>query len=607
MKKTINILFAGDSGDGMQVTGMQFTNTAAIFGHDVQSLPDFPAEIRAPAGTLPGVSGMQITFSENTIHAPADTLDVLIAMNPAALIVNLPNLKPNGIIILNEDSFKAKDLQKARLDSHPLEDGKLQGYQTFPIPLTQLTLNAIGEHGLTHSQAGRSKNMFALGLVYWLFDKTYDETVNWLENKYQQQAALVQANQAALKAGYNFALTSELFAEQYPLAKAKLPPGTYRQINGNEAFALAFAAVAHQSQQKVLVSGYPITPASTVLHDAAQLAAHNVDVFQAEDEIAAMGATIGAAYGGSLAMTVTSGPGLDLKGEGIGLAVMTELPMVIIDVQRAGPSTGMPTKPEQTDLLQAIFGRHGECPLPVLAPKSAGDCFNMLLEASQIAINYMTPVIILSDSYLATGAEPWRLPDVATLPILKPNFAKNIPDFKPYQRDENLARPWAVPGTAGLEHRIGGLEKEKETGDVCYDPQNHADMVALRAKKIEHVARDYAPLSILGEGEADVLVIGWGSTHGAILTAAQQLQAAGSAVHYLHLRHLFPLHNDLGDVLTGYKKVVVAELNQGQLTWLLRAKYLKDVQCISKVSGKPFLVSELVEKIKAQCHDNINA
>lgn len=597
--KTVNILFAGDSGDGMQVTGQQFGNTAAILGNDVHTLPDFPAEIRAPAGTMPGVSGFQISFSERIIHTPGDKLDVLVAFNPPALQANLKLLKPKGILILNEEAFTEKAFKKAGLTADPREDELLKGCQRFDLPLTSLTVNAVSEFNLTHSQANRSKNMFALGVLYWLFDKKVEATNDWIAKKYEKDATLVASNQAVLKAGYNYALTAELFAEQYPVGKAALPAGQYRQITGNEAFGLALATAAHLSKRQVLLSGYPITPSSTVLHEAVKYNEHNVGVFQAEDEIAAMSATVGAAYGGSLAATVTSGPGFDLKAEALGLAVMTELPLVLINVQRAGPSTGMPTKPQQADLLQACFGRHGECPVPVLAAQSASDCFTILLEAFELAIRFMTPVIVLSDAYLASGSEPWLLPDINTLPDLTPDFAKPQENFQPYARNDDLSRPWAIPGTLDLMHRIGGLEKAENTGAVSYDPDNHETMVKLREAKIQTLAEAYPVPEMLGNPSGDTLVIAWGSTHGAVLTAIERLHEQGVDISYVHLRHVYPLAPAFGDIVKNFKRVLVPELNRGQLTQLLRTAFNVDAVCHSKVSGKPFYVDELMEAFQA--------
>lgn len=595
---TVVIRFAGDSGDGMQLTGTQFTSTSALVGNDVHTFPDFPAEIRAPAGTLPGVSGFQLSFSRLDIHTPGDRLHVLVAMNPAALKVNLAELEEGGILIINANAFDDKALKKAHYDNNPLESGELAKYRMFTLPITELTLNAVKEAGISHSQANKCKNMFALGIVFWLYTRPLEHTLNWLTKKFNNNPQIAAANCMALKAGYNYALTTELFAERYTIAKAQLKPGRYRQITGNEALGLGCVAVAMKAQKTLLLSGYPITPASAILHQLAKYESYGIKIFQAEDEIAAMGATIGAAYGGNLAATTTSGPGLDLKGEALGLAVITELPMVIIDVQRAGPSTGMPTKTEQADLLAAVYGRHGECPVPVLAAASPSDCFYVVIEAFRIALKYMTPVIVLSDGSLANGAEPWLLPSFEELPELKLVFHSDPEGFSPYQRDpETLARLWAVPGTPGLEHRLGGLEKDQHSGNISYDPQNHHAMVNLRAAKIRRIAKDIPALKIIGEKQGRVLVLGWGSTYGTILTAVEALQAEGKSVSALHIRHLFPLPENLGEVMRQFDTVLVPELNLGQLSQLLRAEFLMDVLSFAKVAGKPFLVSEIRDRI----------
>lgn len=592
---TLVIRFAGDSGDGMQVVGSQFTETSAELGNDLHTFPDFPAEIRAPAGTLAGVSGFQVSISEREIHTPGDSLDALVAMNPAALKANLADLKPGGLLILNQDSFIDKELKKAGYASDPMTDGSLTAYQCMPLLITQLTLRAVEQFDIPHSQAKRCKNMFALGVVYWLFQRPLRHTEDWLQAKFVDSPEIAKANQQALIAGYAYGEASELFSDTYCVGKAELPSGEYRQITGNEALALACVAAATQSQRNVLLASYPITPASTILHQVAKYADYGVQTFQAEDEIAAVSAAIGAAYGGQLAVTTTSGPGLDLKAEAIGLAVMTELPLVVIDVQRAGPSTGMPTKTEQSDLLAAMYGRHGDNQVPILAPATPGECFTMLLEAFRIAIKYMTPVILLSDGYLAMGAEPWLIPDVNKLPDLQPHYATAADDFSPYQRDpETLARAWAIPGTKGLEHRIGGIEKADVTGQVSYDPENHAYMTHLRSQKIAGIADDIAALEVIGEESGDVLMVSWGGTYGACLTAVEQLQAEDVSISLVHLRYLNPFPKQLKTLLNRFKRVVVPELNAGQLCQLLRSQYLIDAQPISKISGKPFLVSELV-------------
>ncbi|MFU8797852.1 MAG: 2-oxoacid:acceptor oxidoreductase subunit alpha, partial [Gammaproteobacteria bacterium] len=588
----------GDSGDGMQLIGSQFTNTSALLGNDIHTFPDFPAEIRAPAGTLPGVSGFQLSFSSKNIHTAGDKLNVLVAMNPAGLKVNLADLEDNGLLILNENGFDAKDLKKAHYAENPLETGELSQYRVFSLPITDLTLNAVKTSGISHSQGTKCKNMFALGIVFWLYTRPLDYTTQWLAHKFQKQPEIANANIAALKAGFNYALTTELFSERYTVRKAALKPGRYRQITGNEALALGCVAVATKSGRPLLLSGYPITPASAILTQLAKYTHFGIATFQAEDEIAAICACIGAAFGGSLAVTSTSGPGLDLKAEGLGLAVMTELPLVVIDVQRAGPSTGMPTKTEQADLLTAIYGRHGECPIPVLAPATPGDCFNIMIEAFRIALKYMTPVIILSDGYLANGAEPWMLPDVNTLPDLIPRFHTDPNGFTPYTRDpKTLARLWAIPGTPGLEHRLGGLEKDQKTGNISYDPINHHEMVLTRAKKIQNIANDIPEVEILGSEYGKILVVSWGGTYGTVLSAVEELQAAGQSVSLIHLRHLHPFPKNLGAVLRQFETVIVPELNLGQLCQLLRAEFLVDAKPYNKITGKPFLISEIREHI----------
>lgn len=596
--ETVVIRFAGDSGDGMQLTGTQFTNTSAALGNDVHTFADFPAEIRAPAGTLPGVSGFQLSFSSREIHTPGDRLNVLVAMNPAALKVNLKDLEDQGLLLVNSNTFEDKELKKAGYSANPLTTEELGKFRVFTLPFTELTLNAVKEFGLTHSQATKCKNFFALGVVFWLYNRPLEPTLQWLQQKFKDKSDVGQANRAALQAGFNYALTTELFTEQYTIKKAKLERGTYRQVTGNEAIGLGCLAVATKAKRSMLLSGYPITPASNILQQLAKYESFGIKVFQAEDEIAALCAAIGAAYGGSLALTSTSGPGFDLKSEAMGLAVITELPLVIINVQRAGPSTGMPTKTEQADLLTALYGRHGECPIPVLAPASPGDCFAVIIEAFRIALKYMTPVIVLSDGSLATGAEPWLIPSFDTLPEIKINFHTDPNGFTPYTRDpETLARLWALPGTPGLEHRIGGLEKDSVSGYVSYDPENHQKMVDTRAAKVQGIAKHLPPLEILGKKTGKVLIVGWGSTYGAILTAVEELQTQGHSVSAIHLRYLFPLQNDLGHVLKSFEKILVPELNLGQLSKLLRAEYLVDAISFTKTTGKPFLVHEICEKI----------
>ncbi len=599
-RESVTIRLAGDSGDGMQLAGTQLTHTSALFGNDISTLPDFPAEIRAPVGTLAGVSGFQIHFSSTDIHTPGDQLDALIVMNPAALKTNIKDLAPDGILIANKDNFAPADLHKAGYTSNPLEDGSLAGYRLYCVPATSLNREAVKELKLSTREADRCKNFFALGLIYWLYDRSLEPTQRWLKGKFGKKPDVLEANMRALKAGYHYGETTEALPVHYTVPKAQIKPGTYRKITGNEAVAMGLVAASDRSGLQLLYAGYPITPASDILHDLAMFKKFGVKTLQAEDEIAAMGAAIGAAFGGALGVTATSGPGICLKSEAIGLAVMTELPVVIIDVQRGGPSTGLPTKTEQADLLQAMFGRNGECPAAIVAPQSPADCFAAAMEAVRIAVRYMTPVFLLTDGYLANGAEPWLIPDVADLPRIEPNFARapngeknGQPAFFPYKRDSRLARPWAIPGTPGLEHRIGGIEKEDVTGNISYDPANHQHMVNTRAAKIAGIADDIPPLAVEGPLEGDLLIVGWGGTHGSLLTAAHRLQKKGHKVAHAHLRHLNPFPKDTGDVLKRYKKVMVAELNGGQLCMLLRAKYLVDCVSLSKVQGKPFLISEV--------------
>ena len=593
-RETVTIRFAGDSGDGMQLTGDQFTVTSSLVGNDVNTFPDFPAEIRAPAGTLPGVSGFQLSFSHHDIHTAGDIVNVLIAMNPAALRVNLGDVEEGGIIIVNSDNFSENDLRKATYSENPLTSSEMKSYRVFEVPLNTLTIKAVEETELSKRQAERCKNMFALGVVFWLFDRPIDHTLNWIENKFSKLTEISRANQLALKAGYNYAITVELFTEHYKVKPAILPPGFYRQITGNQALALGCVAAAVQAKRPLLLSSYPITPASDILHELAKYQNFGIKTFQAEDEIAAISGAIGAAFGGALALTSSSGPGVLLKGEGISLAVTAELPVVIIDVQRAGPSTGMPTKTEQADLLMALYGRHGECPLAVIAPQTPGDCFHIALEAFRIALKYMTPVMVLSDGYLANGAEPWMLPNINELPDLQPTFHTEPEGFTPYLRDpETLARAWAIPGTPGLEHRLGGLEKDSVTGDVSYDPINHQKMVDTRAAKIQGIAKDLPLLEVNGPKQADLLVVGWGGTYGTITSAVEALQVEGKSVASVHLRYLFPFQKNLGEILKNYQKVLVPELNLGQLCPLLRAAYYVDAIPFNKVQGKPFLIQEL--------------
>jgi 2-oxoglutarate/2-oxoacid ferredoxin oxidoreductase subunit alpha len=593
------IRFCGDSGDGMQITGSQFTNTVALYGNDLATLPDFPAEIRAPAGTLPGVSGFQVHFSSNDVYTPGDSVDALIAMNPAALKMNLADLKPNGILIANLDDFGETDLRKAQMTSNPLEDHSLDGFRLFPVELTKLTRAALRDLGLDNKSVDRCKNFFALGMCYWLYNRSMDTTLRWIEEKFKSKPALVQANRMAMQAGYSYCEATEAFQITYEIPPARLAPGVYRNISGNTALAMGFVAASQKAGIPLFLGSYPITPASDILHELSSYKNFGVVTFQAEDEIAAVTAAIGAAYGGSLALTTTSGPGMALKTEAIGLAVAVELPLVICDIQRGGPSTGLPTKTEQADLLQALFGRNSEAPVPVLAPSTPGDCFWIAMEASRIALKYMVPVIVLSDGYLANGAEPWKIPAMADLPEFRVRFETNPEGFQPYRRDpETLARPWAVPGTPGLEHRIGGLEKQDVSGNVNYEPLNHERMVRLRAAKVEAVAQDVPDVVPAGDPSGDLLIVAWGSTYGPVTAALKAQRDKARRIGHVHLRHLNPLPRNLGDVIGRYDRVLVPEMNMGQLLMLLRAKYLVDAQGLNKIQGKPFKQSELEHKIE---------
>jgi 2-oxoglutarate/2-oxoacid ferredoxin oxidoreductase subunit alpha len=593
------IRFCGDSGDGMQITGSQFTNTAALFGNDLATFPDFPAEIRAPAGTLPGVSGFQVNFSSSDIYTPGDQVDVLIAMNPAALKMNIADLRPNGILVVNTDNFKEVDLKKAQIKVSPLEDHSLDGYRLFAVELTKLTRMALQELGLDAKSMDRCKNFFALGMCYWLYNRTMDATYKWLDDKFKGKPVLAEANKRAMRAGYAYCDATEAFQTSYEIPPAKLSPGTYRNMSGNTALAIGFVAASQQAKLPLFLGSYPITPASDILHELSMFKEFGVVTFQAEDEIAAVTSAIGAAYGGSLALTTTSGPGMALKTEAIGLAIATELPLVICNIQRGGPSTGLPTKTEQADLLQALFGRNSEAPVPVLAASTPGDCFWVALEACRIAVKYMVPVVILSDGYLANGAEPWRIPTEDELPKFPVTFRTEPEGFMPYARDpQTLARPWAVPGTPGLEHRIGGLEKQDVTGNVNYEPLNHEKMVRLRAAKVEAIVQDVPDVVPVGDPDGDLLLVGWGSTYGAITAALRAQRAKGARVGHVHLRHLNPLPANLGEVLKRYKRVVVPEMNLGQLLWVLRAKYLIDAEGLNKVQGKPFMQHEIEAKIE---------
>jgi len=593
----VTIRFAGDSGDGMQVTGSQFTRTAAVFGNDISTLPDYPAEIRAPAGSLPGVSGFQISFSSSDIHTPGDAPDVLVAMNPAALRTNLRDLAAGGAIIVNADAFTPPNLAKAGYATNPLTDGSLKGYTVFEIPVSILNARALEGLGMTSKQVDLTKNFFALGVMFWLYERSMEPTFEWLEDKYAKKPIFIEANKRALRAGYAFGETTEIFHTNFRVAPAKLPPGRYRNITGNEATALGFLAAQQLAKRPVFYSSYPITPASEILHELSTYKNFGLKTFQAEDEIAAIGAAIGASYGGSLGMTGTSGPGMALKSEMLGLAVMAELPLVVVDVQRAGPSTGMPTKTEQGDLLQALVGRNSEAPVPIVAPARPGECFDYAIEAWRLALKHMTPVVYLSDAFLATGSEPWRVPEVFDLPDISVANRTDPRGFYPYERDpETLARPWVVPGTPGLEHRIGGLEKLDVLGTVSYDPENHHRMMLLRAEKVARISRDIPPLEVHGPPEGELLILGWGSTYGAIRTAVERLQERGKSVAHAHLRHLNPFPENTGDVVRSYRQVVIPELNLGQLLMVIRAKYLVDAVGFNLVRGKPFQISEIQMK-----------
>jgi len=597
-RDSITIRFAGDSGDGMQLAGTQLTNTCAIVGNDISTLPDYPAEIRAPAGSLAGVSGYQLNFSHQRIHTPGDGCDVLVAMNPAALKVNLADLASGGILIANSSAFKKTNLEKAGYDEDPLENGQLSDYRVFQVPIDKLTTEAAKDTGLGNKALLRTKNLFALGLVYWMHDRPIEPTVEWIQSKFKKIPEVADANVKALKAGYYYGETAEIFTTRFEVARAEIPPGTYRKVTGNEAAALGLVAAARRADKTLFYGTYPITPASDILHELARYARYRVKTFQAEDEIAAVTACIGASFAGAFAATGTSGPGLALKSEALGLAVMTELPMVVVNVQRGGPSTGLPTKTEQADLFQALYGRNGECPIPVIAPATPSECFDVSIEAFRIATRYMTPVIVLSDGYLANGTEPWLIPNVNDLPDLHVEHPTgNGKAFHPYERDDRRSRPWAVAGSKGLEHRIGGLEKENVTGNVCYDPNNHEFMVNLRAAKIAGIARDIEPLKVEGSADAELLVLGWGSTYGANLSAVERVNAKGRKVACAQLRHLNPLPENVGEVLSRYKKVLIPEMNSGQLVRLIRSKFLIDAIGFSKVQGKPFQISEVEEKI----------
>ena len=592
------VRFAGDSGDGMQLTGTQFTNTSALLGNDLATLPDFPAEIRAPQGTLPGVSAFQVRIADYDIHTPGDAPDVLVVMNPAALKKSLSDLKDNGILIVNLDEFNDRNLKKAGYETNPLEDGSLEGFRVHPAPITKMTLTALEDTSLDGRSRSRCKNFFALGMVYWLYSRPLDNTLEWLQQKFAKKPEVAEANTLALKAGFNYCDITQSFQVRYEVAPAELHPGTYRNIMGNTALALGLVAASRRSGLPLFLGSYPITPASDILHELARYKNYNVTTFQAEDEIAAVCSAIGASFGGALGATTTSGPGLALKSEAINLAMMVELPLVVCNIQRGGPSTGLPTKTEQADLLQAMFGRNGESPLPVVAAASPGDCFEATVEACRIAVKYMVPVIFLSDGYIANGSEPWKLPKIEDLPDLRVEFRTDPEGFQPYERDpETLARPWAIPGTAGLEHRIGGLEKEDVTGNVTYDPDNHQRMVDLRAAKVAGIANDIPELEVAGDADGSILVLGWGSTLGSITGAVDLARRQGIKVARAHLRYLNPFPKNLGDVLERFDTVLVPEMNKGQLALLLQAAFPKRVVSLTKVEGKPFFRQEILDKV----------
>ena len=595
------ILFAGDSGDGSQTIGTQMTETTALIGNDVATLPDYPAEIRAPAGSLAGVSGFQLHFSSEQIHTPGDLCDVLVAMNPAALKVHLQKLKPNGILIVNEDNFADRNLRLAGYENNPLEDGTLTKYQVFPVELTSLTRKALESTQLRTQEMDLCRNFFALGMILWLYNRPMEYTMKWVKTKFAKKPQYIESNILALRAGNTYCEATEQFAVSYDVKPAVFEPGTYRNIDGNMATVLGLIAAAHQSGLPLVYGGYPITPASDILHGLALYRNFGVITMQMEDEIAAVGVAIGAAFSGALGVTGSSGPGLALKSEAINLAMIAELPLVICNIQRAGPSTGMPTKTEQSDLLQMFYGRNGESPIPIVAPSRPFDCFDTVYEACRIAVKYRTPVIFLSDLYIGMGAEPWKIPPLSDLPEIRPDFAVSADTsngFEPYLRDpETLARPWAKPGTAGLEHRIGGLEKSDVTGHVSYDAENHQKMVEIRAEKVARIADDFPPTEIFGAAEGEILLLGWGGTYGAIRTAVENYVAEELPIGHVHLRHLNPFPNDLGDILSRFKKVLIPELNSGQLRQLIRSTYLIDAIGLNKVQGQPFHVFELHSKI----------
>ena len=600
------IKFAGDSGDGMQLTGTQFTNNSAMLGLDLATFPDFPAEIRAPIGTLPGVSGYQLRFSSDRIFTPGDECDVLVAMNAAALKVNLKALKKDGKIIVNTDGFDAKNLRLANYPEgvNPVEDHSLDGYEVIKMDVTKMTREALKDITMGTKEKDRAKNMFVLGFLYWMYNRSMDNTIQFLKEKFgKKEPEILESNIKALQSGYNFGDTTETFSARYSVAKAVMEPGTYRSMMGNQALSYGLIAASQKSGLPIFLGSYPITPASDILHELSRHKAFGVRTFQAEDEIAAITSAIGASYGGHLGITTTSGPGMALKAEAMGLAVMLEIPLLIINVQRGGPSTGLPTKTEQSDLMQAYYGRNGECPMPVISASTPSDCFDAVYEAFRISVQHMTPVIFLSDGYIANGAEPWKFPQSADLPEIKTTFKTQLGDgeekFQPYLRDENLVRPWVIPGTPAMEHRIGGLEKQNITGNISYDPENHQLMVKIRQEKIDKIA-DHIPEQKLDSGAAKgkLLVIGWGSTYGSIKSACAQLQAQGASISHAHLRYIRPFPKNLGDIIKNFEKVLIPELNNGQLIKIIRDIYMVDAKAYNKIMGIPFTKTELVEVMK---------
>jgi 2-oxoglutarate ferredoxin oxidoreductase subunit alpha len=600
------IKFAGDSGDGMQLTGQQFTNNTALLGIDLATFPDFPAEIRAPLGTLPGVSGFQIHFSSNRVYTPGDICDVLVAMNAAALKVNLKGLKKGGKIIANIEGFDTKNLRLAAYPDgiNPLEDGSLDGYDLTKVDVTKLTREALKAYtDLGNKERDRAKNMFVLGMIYWLYNRDLDTTIEYLKDKFKKKESILNSNIDVLKAGYFYGETAELFSSRYKVEKAKMDPGTYRSIMGNQALSMGLIAAAQKSGLQLFLGSYPITPATDILHELSKYKNFNVKTFQAEDEIAGISAAIGASYGGSIGLTTTSGPGMALKTEAMGLAMMLEIPLVIVNIQRGGPSTGLPTKTEQSDLMQAYYGRNGEAPIPIIATSTPSDCFDLAFEAVRIALQHMTPVILLSDGYIANGAEPWKFPSAADLPTIEVKFKKALDEgeekFLPYKRNEKGARPWAIPGTPGLEHRIGGLEKQAETGNVSYDSENHEFMVKSREAKVDKIA-DYIPLQTIDTGadKGKVLILGWGSTYGTIKSAALHLQSQGKAVSHAHIKYMRPFPKNLGDILKNFETVVIPEINNGQLIKIIRDKYFVDAKGYNKIMGVPITKQELVTAVE---------